>query len=178
MLSTNSFSSRRSEFEALTVPHMDFLYNYALRLTSEPDDAADLLQETFLRAYRFWDKFEQGTNLRGWLCRIMRNSFINIYRKNSKEPKKVEYDDTGYGHVQPRNDIADESFSDEVSKALDSLPDIFKTVILLSFVEGLTYDEIAEYLNCPVGTVRSRIHRGRLLLKDNLAEFASEHGYA
>ncbi len=178
MVISKELQSRHREFETLTVPHMDFLYNYALRLTSEPDDAADLLQETFLRAYRFWEKFEQGTNLRGWLCRIMRNSFINEYRKNSKEPRKVEYDDSGYGQPLPKRNVVEGSFSDEVASALDSLPEIFKTVILLSFVEGLTYDEIAEYLNCPVGTVRSRIHRGRLLLKENLYEFASQEGYA
>lgn len=171
--------TRQEEFEMQAVPHMDFLFNYALRLTTESNAAEDLLQDTYLRAYRFWDKFEKGTNLRGWMCRIMRNSFINVYRSNAKEPKKVLYED---GNHLPKDhqfaDSFDRSFTDEVSTAVESLPDIFKTVVLLSFVEGMTYDEIAEHLDCPVGTVRSRIHRGRRLLQVSLKDFAAEHGYA
>lgn len=177
---------RDAEFQHEAVPHMDALYNYALRMTGDPNDADDLLQETYLKAYRFWDKYEKGTNIRAWLFRIMKNSYINLYRKISKEPDTVDYDDVQnfYQTIRDQstdpNDLQEKLFGnllgDEVAKALESLPEDFRTVIILCDIEGFTYEEIAEFVECPVGTVRSRIHRGRKLLRDKLYEYAREKG--
>lgn len=178
---------RHKEFEQQALPHMDVLYNYALRLTANADDASDLLQETFLKAYRFWDKFEQGTNLRAWLFRIMKNTYINIYRKEVKEPDKVDYDEieSYYNIIRDEssddNDLQQKIFGqlldDDVSKALESLPEEFRTVVILCDIEGLAYEEIAEFLQIPVGTVRSRLHRGRKLLYSRLYDYAKERGF-
>lgn len=165
---------------------MDILYNYGLRMTGNPDDARDLLQETFLKAYRFWDKFEQGTNLRAWLFRIMKNTYINLYRKESKEPGKVDYDqiEDYYNIIRDEssdpNDLQEKLFGqlldDDVSKALESLPEEFRTVVILCDIEGLAYEEIADFLQIPVGTVRSRLHRGRKLLYTKLYDYAKDRG--
>lgn len=178
---------RHKEFEQLTLPHMEVLYNYALRMTGNKEDAADLLQETFLKAYRFWDKFEQGTNLRAWLFRIMKNTYINLYRKEVKEPDKVDYAEIeGYYHLirdqnSDDNDLQERMFGqlldDDVSKALESLPEEFRTVVILCDIEGLAYEEIAEFLQIPVGTVRSRLHRGRKLLYAALYDYAKQRGF-
>ncbi len=165
---------------------MEVLYNYALRMTSNPDDAKDLLQETFLKAYRFWEKFEQGTNIRAWLFRIMKNTYINLYRKEVKEPDKVDYNEIEnyYNIIRDEssdpNDLQEKMFGqlldDDVSQALESLPEEFRTVVILCDIEGLTYEEIAEFLQIPVGTVRSRLHRGRKLLYTRLYDYAKERG--
>lgn len=165
---------------------MEVLYNYALRMTSNPDDAKDLLQETFLKAYRFWEKFEQGTNIRAWLFRIMKNTYINLYRKEVKEPDKVDYNEIEnyYNIIRDEssdpNDLQEKMFGqlldDDVLKALESLPEEFRTVVILCDIEGLTYEEIAEFLQIPVGTVRSRLHRGRKLLYTRLYDYAKERG--
>jgi RNA polymerase sigma-70 factor (ECF subfamily) len=178
---------QQKEFEQQALPHMDILYNYALRLTGSADDAHDLVQETFLKAYRFWDKFEQGTNLRAWLFRIMKNTYINIYRKEVKEPDKVDYDEieSYYNIIRDEssddNDLQQKIFGqlldDDVSKALESLPEEFRTVVILCDIEGLAYEEIAEFLQIPVGTVRSRLHRGRKLLYTRLYNYAKERGF-
>ena len=177
---------RQKEFEAEAVPHMDLLYNFALRTTGNPDDARDLLQETFLKAYRFWDKYEKGTNIRAWLFRIMKNSYINRYRKETREPGKVDYDDVEnfYDSIRAEstdtNDLQEKLFGnilgDEVTQALQSLPEDFRTVVILADIEGLSYEEIAEFLNCPIGTVRSRLHRGRKMLQIQLYDYAKERG--
>ncbi len=178
---------RDEEFQSEAVPHMDALYNYALRMTGDPNDADDLLQDTYLKAYRFWDKYEKGTNIRAWLFRIMKNSYINLYRKATKEPDTVDYEDVQnfYQTIRDRstdpNDLQEKLFGnlleDDVARALESLPDDFRTVIILCDIEGFTYEEIAEFVECPVGTVRSRIHRGRRLMRDKLYEYAREKGY-
>ncbi|MBI2427796.1 MAG: sigma-70 family RNA polymerase sigma factor [Ignavibacteriales bacterium] len=178
---------RHKEFEQQALPHMDVLYNYALRLTANADDASDLLQETFLKAYRFWDKFEQGTNLRAWLFRIMKNTYINLYRKEVKEPDKVDYAEieSYYNNIRDEstddNDLQQKIFGqlldDDVSKALEALPEEFRTVVILCDIEGLAYEEIAEFLQIPVGTVRSRLHRGRKLLYTRLYDYAKERGF-
>ena len=165
---------------------MDILYNYGLRMTGNPDDARDLLQETYLKAYRFWDKFEQGTNLRAWMFRIMKNTYINMYRKVSKEPSKVDYDEIEeyYNIIKAEssdsNDLQEKIFDqlldDDVSKALESLPEEFRTVVILCDIEGLAYEEIADFLQIPVGTVRSRLHRGRKLLYTKLFDYAKDRG--
>lgn len=178
---------RHLDFEREALPHMDALYNFALRMTSDPDEADDLLQETYLKAYRFFDKFEQGTNCKAWLFRIMKNSFINIYRRTSKEPDKVDYNDVEefYHSIRAEstdpNDLEEKIFSnildDDVSTALETLPEEFRTVVILCDIEGFTYEEIAEFVECPIGTVRSRLHRGRKMLRGKLYDYAMLRGF-
>jgi len=175
------------EFEQEALPHMDALYNFALRMTGDGDDANDLVQDTFLKAFRFFNKFEKGTNCKAWLFRIMKNTFINSYRKKTKEPDKVDYEDIEkfYETVKPSStdsahlekEIYDNLLDDEITSAIASLPDDFKTVIILSDIEGFTYDEIADFVDCPVGTVRSRLHRARKMLFAKLYKYANEKGY-
>lgn len=183
---TRATRRKHKEFEKEAVPHMDILYNFALRTTGNESDAHDLLQETFLKAYRFWDKYEKGTNIRAWLFRIMKNSYINRYRKETREPDKIDYSsvENFYNsiraeHTDP-NDLEEKIFGgllgDEVTKALESLPEDFRTVVILCDIEGLTYEEIAEFIECPIGTVRSRLHRGRKLLQAKLLEYAKKQG--
>jgi RNA polymerase sigma-70 factor, ECF subfamily len=176
-----------NDFQREAVPHMDALYHYALRLTGSNDDAKDLLQETYLKAFRFWNKYEKGTNVRAWLYRIMKNTFINMYRKEVKEPAMVDFDeikdfyhgmldDSAEGNDR-QEEIFDKMFDEDVSKALESLPEEFRTVVLLCDIEGMSYDEIAEFVNVPIGTVRSRIHRGRKLLYTKLFDYAKKRGF-
>ena len=177
----------RLAFEREALPHMDALYNFALRMTLVPAEAEDLVQETFLKAFRFFDKFEQGTNCKAWLFRIMKNSYINRYRKSQKSPEIVDYDAveefyyTIRSHraetVNPAETLFDNILDDEVTLAIESLPEDFRTVVILCDIEGFTYEEIAEFVDCPVGTVRSRLHRGRKLLRDRLLLYASSRGY-
>jgi RNA polymerase sigma-70 factor, ECF subfamily len=176
------------EFNREAVPHMDILYNYALRMGGNKDDANDLLQETYIKAFRFWHKYEKGTNIRAWLFRIMKNSYINRYRKEAKEPDTVEYDKIQNYYSSIRADSAEPNdlqekifgglFEDTVAQALESLPEDFRTVVILCDIEGLTYEEIAEFADCPIGTVRSRLHRARKLLRIALFEYARKRGYA
>lgn len=183
---SRSIQKKHNEFEIEAVPHLDILYNFALRTTGNADDARDLLQETFLKAYRFWDKYEKGTNIRAWLFRIMKNSYINRYRKETREPDKVDYNsvENFYNSIRSEqtdpNDLEREIFGgllgDEVTKALGDLPEDFRTVVILCDIEGLTYEEIAEFLECPIGTVRSRLHRGRKLLQGKLLKYARKAG--
>jgi RNA polymerase sigma-70 factor (ECF subfamily) len=180
-------SEKQTAFEKEALPHSDILYNYALRMTNHPADADDLVQETFLKAFRFWDKYEQGTNIRAWLFRILKNSYINRYRKISKEPDTVDYEDVQNFYASIRDESADPNdlqkamfgglLEDEVSQAISKLPEDFRTVVILSDIEGLTYEEIADFVDCPVGTVRSRLHRGRKLLRAQLFAYARERGY-
>ena len=177
---------RQKEFEAEAYPHKDILFNFALRTTGDKDDAHDLLQETFMKAFRFWDKYEKGTNIRAWLFRIMKNSYINRYRKETREPGMVDYDDVENFYDSIRDDSTDSNdlqkrmysnmLSDEVTEALQSLPEDFRTVVILCDIEGLMYDEISEFLNCPIGTVRSRLHRGRKMLEEKLYDYAKDRG--
>ncbi len=183
----NVLQSIHQEFEREAIPHMDILYNYALRMTSDPDDAHDLVQETYLKAYRFWDKYEKGTNIRAWLFRIMKNSYINRYRKETKEPDTVDYNDIQnfyntirYESSDP-NDLQEKIFGglleDDVVRAIESLPEDFRTVVILCDIEGLSYEEIAEFVDCPIGTVRSRLHRGRKMLRSMLFDYAKKRGF-
>ncbi len=179
---------QKRKFQETMIPHMDLLFNYANYLTGDRDEANDLLQETFLKAYRFFDKFEDGTNARAWLYRIMRNTFINEYRRVKRAPNHVEYDEqitpNFLAPQDPRQStdlrerIEAESFGDEISMAIAALPEKFKIVIVLRDVEDLPYEEIAEALDIPVGTVRSRLHRARAILFDTLKDYARSKGYA
>jgi RNA polymerase sigma-70 factor (ECF subfamily) len=180
-------SEKHREFEREALPHTDLLYNYALRMTNNPADADDLLQETFLKAYRFWDKYEPGTNIRAWLFRIMKNSYINRYRKETKEPTTVDYGEVEnfYTSVKDRasesNDLQETLYGnlldDDVASAVADLPEDFRTVVILCDIEGLSYEEIADFVDIPLGTVRSRLHRGRKLLREQLLSYARKRGY-
>jgi RNA polymerase sigma-70 factor (ECF subfamily) len=185
-LNTDDILKQR-EFNAEMIPHMDALYNFAIRLASDPTDAEDLVQDTIVKAYRFFASYERGTNAKAWLFRILKNSYINNYRKQSKQPFQVDYDEisTYYESVRSeRSDTTDmeqimyrELLDDEVTKALNKLPEDFRTVVLLCDIEGFTYEEIANMLDVPIGTIRSRLHRGRNLLRTSLSQYASRRGF-
>ena len=169
------------------LPHINSMYNFGYRLTLDEDDAKDLVQDTYLKAYRFIESFQKGTNAKAWLFRILKNSFINDYRKKSKEPSKVDYQEVeSYYNSdevdrQITTDLRVESLQDmigdEISNALNALDVDFRTVIILCDLEGFKYDEMAKILDIPIGTVRSRLHRARNLLKDKLSEYATKMGY-
>lgn len=178
---------KQKEFNKEIIPHLDVMYNFALRLTTDPVDAEDLVQDTIVKAYRFFSSYENGTNAKAWLFRILKNSFINNYRKTSKKPQQVDYDEVSsyYESVRAeRTETSDlenlmfrELMDDEMSIALKQLPEDFRTVVLLCDVEGYTYEEIANMLDVPIGTIRSRLHRGRNLLKTELIDYAKKRGY-
>lgn len=186
-LNDKELQKRYVEFEKEAIPHMNAIYNYALRMTGDEDDADDLVQETFMKAFRFFDKFEKGTNCKAWLFRIMKNSFINDYRKHTKEPDKVDYDDVQNFYENIKSDEVEskhyelDAFSDllddDISKAIEKLPEDFRTVIILNDIEGFTYEEIADFVDIPVGTVRSRLHRARKMLYVQLFDYAKEKGF-
>lgn len=175
-------------FESEFYPHAEALYNFAYHLTLEEADARDLVQETFLKAFRFIDSYEQGTNSKAWLFRILKNAFINEYRKKAKRPAKVDYEDylgfhesedTPYvGSLDTSHDIFKEMLGDEVTKALNELPVDFRTTIILCDVEDFSYEEIAAITDIPVGTVRSRLHRARNMLKEKLRDYAKQKGFS
>jgi RNA polymerase sigma-70 factor (ECF subfamily) len=177
----------RDEFESLTLDHLDPLYAAALRLTKNERDAEDLVQDTFLRAYRFFDKFERGTNIKAWLFKILTNTFINRYRRKVKERSVVEDErdtvherfmsrDVSESATNPEQYFFDRLLSDDVLAAIDSLPLDFRMVVILADLQEFSYKEIAEILDCPVGTVMSRLYRGRKLLQKYLLGYAVEQG--
>jgi RNA polymerase sigma factor (sigma-70 family) len=174
-------------FENEFLPHIESLNTFAFHLTYNEDDAADLVQETFMKAFRFIDKFEKGTNAKAWLFKILKNAYINQYRKTSKRPLKVDYEEIISYHegedsqissyLDLREEMFDQMMGDEVTTAINSLPDDFKTVILLCDIEGFTYEEISKIIDIPIGTVRSRLFRARNMLKEKLKAYASSLGY-
>ncbi len=175
------------DFEVEFMPLITPLYNFAYRLTLDEDEAKDLVQDSYLKAYRFFHSFQKGTNAKAWLFRILKNSFINEYRKKSKEPNKVDYQDveTYYNSedinvpITPdlRVEAVSEMLGDEITNALNALDVDFRTVIILCDLEGFTYEEMSKILNIPIGTVRSRLHRARMLLKEKLKSYALKMGY-
>lgn len=180
--------NKRKQFEADAVPHMDALLRTALRMTRNQTDAEDLVQETMVKAYRFWDKFEPGSNCRAWLFKIMTNIFINEYRSKSRTPVSVNMDDIDdnflYGQLasmppgrNPEEEMFAKIFDDDVKKAIEELPDDFRLVVVLSFLEGFSYQEIADIIELQLGTVKSRLHRGRKLLQKKLHDYAVKNGY-
>jgi RNA polymerase sigma-70 factor, ECF subfamily len=178
---------KQADFNEEIIPHLDALYNFGLRLTTDPNDAEDLVQDTIVKAYRFFSSYEKGTNAKAWLFRILKNSYINNYRKKSKKPQEVDYDEvaTFYETIRAErtetSDLEDKMFreliDDDLSKALEEIPEDFRTVVLLCDVEDFTYEEIANMLDVPIGTIRSRLHRGRNLLKAQLMDYATKRGY-
>jgi RNA polymerase sigma-70 factor (ECF subfamily) len=184
---TSERATLDARFERDALPLMPELYAAAMRLTRNPEDAGDLLQETYLRAYRGFAGFEEGTNLRAWLYRILMNAFINIYRKRQREPQTVSdddvedwylYDRLGGREAEPSAEARVlESIPDEdVQEALAGLPDNFRMAVLLADVDGFSYKEIAEILEVPIGTVMSRLHRGRRALEKRLWEVVRDRG--
>ena len=182
-----SEKEKREIFDGEFMPHINSMYNFGYRLTLERDDAKDLVQDTYLKAYRFIESFQKGTNAKAWLFRILKNSFINDYRKKSKEPSKVDYQEveTYYNsedvdrQITPdlRVEALKDMIGDEISNALNALDVDFRTVIILCDLEGFIYEEMAKILDIPIGTVRSRLHRARQLLKEKLSEYAKQMGY-
>ncbi len=174
-------------FEREMIPHLKSLFHFALRLSGNEDDANDLVQDTYLKAYRFLGSYERGSNAKAWLFRILKNSFINNYRKVSKEPSKIDYEEaenflnTGKASYSDSIDLREKMFrgliGDEVSSALNALPVDFRAVIILCDVEEFTYEEIAQIIDIPIGTVRSRLHRARKMLREMLMEYALSMGY-
>lgn len=188
-MSIRNYSKKQKEevFEQEFLPHIDSMYNFAYRLTFEEDDAKDLVQDTYLKAFRFIDSFERGTNAKAWLFRILKNSFINDFRKKSKQPSKVDYNEVeSYYNSEDvdetittdlRVETVQHMIGDEITNALNALDVDFRTVIILCDLEGFTYEEMAKILNIPIGTVRSRLHRARNLLKEKLKRYANTMGY-
>lgn len=181
-------SKKEKQFEAEAMPHARALYGAAMRLTRSPDDAADLVQETLLKAFRAFDQFETGTNCKAWLFRILTNAFINKYRRRVKEREILEGEHQQSAEdnlihlpskkstLDPEGALVDRSLGDEVLKALEHVPVDFKTVVVLSDIEGFSYKEIAEICDIPVGTVMSRLFRGRRILQEQLFDYAVEQG--
>jgi len=178
----------RERFERDVLPLLPSLYGAAMRMTHNPTDAEDLVQDTYLRAYRGFAGFKEGTNLKAWLYRILTNSFINSYRKRQREPQTVDgpedldewylYDRLGGRSVEAsaENEVLDRIPDADVKAALESLSENFRLAVLLADVEGFSYKEIAEIMDVPIGTVMSRLHRGRKALEKALWETAKERG--
>ena len=181
-------NGKKQRFEAVALVHLNTLHRTALRMTKNEGDADDLVQDTYMKAYRFWDKFEEGSNCRAWLFKIMTNLFINNYRAKSRSPQIVDLEDVDddflFGHLSalgpaenPEKLFFDKVFDDDVKAAIDELPDDFKMVIVLSFLEGFSYQEIADISGLQIGTVKSRLHRGRKLLQKSLWKYALTNGF-
>jgi RNA polymerase sigma-70 factor, ECF subfamily len=179
----------QERFERDALPLLDSLYGAALRMTRNPADAEDLVQETMLRAYRAFDRFEPGTNLKAWLFRILTNAYINVYRRRQREPQKVSSDeledfdlyqelkdhDSAWNET-PENIVLDNLVDSDILQAIEELPEQFRLAVVLSDIEGFTYAEMAEIMDVPMGTVMSRLHRGRKALQKRLWELARERG--
>lgn len=185
----NLTDDEKRRFQQDALPLLDPLYAGALRMTRNPSDAEDLVQETMLRAYRSFDRFEAGTNLKAWLFRIMTNAYINTYRKRQREPQKVSQDELAdfdlYQELKdhdprweatPENIVLDSLVDSDIIQAIDELPEQFRLAVVLSDIEGFSYAEMAEIMDVPMGTVMSRLHRGRKALQKRLWEIARDRG--
>jgi RNA polymerase sigma-70 factor, ECF subfamily len=182
-------ADERRRFQEDALPLLDSLYGAALRMTRNPPDAEDLVQETMLRAYRAFDRFEAGTNLKAWLFRILTNAYINTYRKRQREPQKVSADeveefdlyrelknhDTQF-EATPESIVLNSLVDSDIIDAIDDLPEQFRLAVILSDIEGFSYAEMAEIMDVPMGTVMSRLHRGRKALQKRLWELARDRG--
>lgn len=175
----------RQRFEEEALVHLDALYGLALRLTGGDEARAqDLVQEAVLRAFRGWDRFEPGTNARAWLMTILRNTFINDFRRRKSRGEEVEFDEEGGSgrpsalyEADPEGAVLERVLDREVVRAIESLPEDFRVPVVLADVEGLSYGEVAELMGIPVGTVKSRLFRARRRLQERLYEYAVEMGY-
>ena len=181
--------SQSSDFVAQALPYADQLYAAAMRLTKNPADAADVVQETYLKAFQAFHQYEQGTNLKAWLYRILTNTYINLYRKRSKEGFQSALDELDEWQVGNASSLTqtltrsaeaealDRMPSSVVKDALHDLPEDFRMVVYFADVEGMSYQEIADIMDTPTGTVMSRLYRGRKLLRAALADYAAKEGY-
>ena len=180
--------SRQEEFEAVALEHFDVLYSTAIRLARNVHEAQDLVQETYLKAYRFFDRFEPGTNIKAWLFTILRNTHINTYRKVSRQQEQTDFERVEPFYADPTlfpewtdraslEEVLRHVVQDDVKRALDALPEVYRMVVLLADMAEFSYKEIAAIIDCPEGTVMSRLFRGRRLLRKSLAEFARKNGY-
>ena len=181
----------RANFERDAMGHAHALYSAALRMTRNRADAEDLVQETFLRAYRAYDSFQEGTNLRAWLYRILTNAFINRYRRQQRRPSEVELDEVEDLYLYKRvastetrgaarsaeEEVFDALEGSDVRQAIDKLPRNYRMPVLMADLEGFSYKEIAEMLQIPIGTVMSRLHRGRKALQKLMWQIAEERGF-
>jgi RNA polymerase sigma-70 factor (ECF subfamily) len=181
---------RKEEFEEVALPHLDALFNLALNLTRNRKDAEDLVQETYLRAYRFFDSYKKGTHVKAWLFRILRNTFINRYRAQKIRPDEVDFGkiETTYEQMiestfikertppSPEAIVMEGVLDREIEQAMERLPEEYRTVVLMALLEGMSYKDIASALSIPLGTVMSRLHRGRKMLQSQLMEFARRKG--
>jgi RNA polymerase sigma-70 factor (ECF subfamily) len=182
MLSAQNKEKKKKEFEEIAFQHMDSLYGAALRMTRDASDAQDLVQDAYIRAFRFFDKFEKGTNFKAWLFKILKNVYINKYRKELKKPQMVNISDVEASGdlkeaVTPEDEIFNGLLDDDITRAMNDLPEEFRLAIILSDLQGFSYKEVAEILDRPIGTVMSRLHRGRKLLRSSLRGYAKKHGY-
>ncbi|QEW02520.1 sigma-70 family RNA polymerase sigma factor [Microbacterium lushaniae] len=178
----------REQFEEQALPFMDQLYAAAMRMTRNPADAADLVQETFVKAFGSWGTFTQGTNLKAWLYRILTNTYINTYRKKQREPYQGTIDDledwqlggaestTATSARSAEAEAIDRMPASVVKDALQSIPEDFRLAVYFADVEGFAYQEIADIMKTPIGTVMSRLHRGRRMLRELLTDYAKERG--
>jgi len=177
------------DFEAAAMPFVDALYNTAYRMTRNAEDAEDLVQETYLKAYKYYDKFEEGTNFKAWLFKIMKNTFINNYRKKQAAPPQSDFADIEESFESqvseevtrkvkdPEEELLEDVLDEDVQRALEELPEDYRMVVILADLEGFAYKEIADILEVPVGTVMSRLYRGRRRLEEAMLRYAREHGY-
>ncbi len=174
----------RKEFEDTALQHMDALYSAALRMAKDKTEAEDLVQDTYLRAYRFFHKFEPGTSIKAWLFTILKNTFINNFKKQAKTPEHIDFDrlklseDEPTSSDDPEEEVLYKFFGDELTRAMDALPEEFRLVISLSDMQGYSYKETAAIVDRPIGTVMSRLHRGSKLLRNSLREHAKDLGYS
>ena len=187
MADSSSLDEQTVRFEQQALVYVDTIYNAALLLTRNVSDAEDLVQDTFLSAFRFFHRFRADSNMLAWLFKIMKNGHINRFRQKKREPNVLSntlISGTGDGFTEPRDTgrnpeeaLFDPLFGDEVEQAVSGLPEEFRWVVVLSDIEGLPYKEIADILECPIGTVRSRLSRGRQLLRKQLWGYAKTHGF-